>query len=62
MFDKTKIKKILLEGIHLVVPKDTEDIDSCVWVNFQELKIYYQNGFILFNSQKRDYFQKNCLN
>lgn len=53
-FKKSEMKKSLLEGISLVYI----DYDNYKWVEFHEIAACYDDGYILFNEEKRAYYEK----
>ena len=53
------MKKSLLNGISLVF--NPLKVIDWKWVEFSELKDAYQKGYVLFNEEKREYFEKSYL-
>jgi hypothetical protein len=58
-FTKSEMKKSLLNGISLVF--NPLKVFDWKWVEYDELKDAYKDGYVLFNEEKREFFEKSYL-
>lgn len=52
---KSEVKRMLLDNISLMEDVKTNEH---IWVEFHEINEYIENGFILFNEEKRILYDK----
>ena len=58
-FTKKEMKKSLLDGISLVF--NPLKVIDWKWVEYDELKDAYKKGYVLFNNDKREFFEHTYL-
>jgi len=60
-FTKSELKKSVIDGVTLMEKENEygwEWQNDFTWVEYHEIKNYIDKGYMIFNEEKREYYEK----